>query len=81
MACMNITAPANGNITYSDNLLAVYSLATVTCDYGYELLGDQVRECLWNDTWSGTEATCECKLKMNLIFFLIVHHLFNNRRI
>ena len=81
MACMNITAPANGNITYSDNLLAVYSLATVKCDYGYELLGDQFRECLSNGTWSGTDATCECKLKMNMIFFLIGHRLFIDRRI
>ena len=78
---MNITVPANGNIWYQDNSSSVYSIAEVMCDYGYELLGDVHRECLSNKTWSGTEATCECKLKMNLIFFLIGHRLFNNRRI
>ena len=80
---MSITVPANGNIWYHDATfyLSVSSSVTVDCDYGYQLLGDSHRECLSNKTWSGTEATCECKLKMNLIFFLFGHRLFNNRSI
>ena len=78
---MNITAPANGNIAYSQSPSVVNSYLLVTCDYGYVLIGDQVRDCQSNGNWSGTEATCECKLKISSVYFLIGQHLFITHRI
>ena len=35
-------------------------VCTVGCDDGFELVGgSSTRICLGNQTWSGTEATCE----------------------
>ena len=35
--------------------------ATYTCDYGYELVGHDVRKCQYNGYWSGEEPRCHGK--------------------
>ena len=34
---------------------------TFICDPGYDLVGDQTRECQSNGRWTGTSSTCEPK--------------------
>ena len=34
------------------------SLATYTCNSGYELVGNGIRTCLASGVWSGTEPFC-----------------------
>ena len=38
--------------------------ATYTCDYGYKLVGESVRKCLYNGYWSGKAPVCK-KSKLN----------------
>ena len=35
--------------------------ATYTCFLGYELEGENERECQENGTWTGQEPNCTCK--------------------
>ena len=38
--------------------------ATYTCDYGYKLVGESVRKCLYSGYWSGVAPVCK-KSKLN----------------
>ena len=38
--------------------------ATYTCAYGYKLVGESVRKCLYNGYWSGKAPVCK-KSKLN----------------
>ena len=44
-------------IYYGDN-------ATYSCHYGYKLVGDSRRKCLYDENWSGEEPKC-IKSKQN----------------
>ncbi|XP_077864038.1 sushi, von Willebrand factor type A, EGF and pentraxin domain-containing protein 1-like, partial [Saccoglossus kowalevskii] len=57
VSCDRLDRLANGRIqtsghTYQHN-------ATYNCDKGYHLLGNSVRTCLANKTWSGVSPSCD----------------------
>ncbi|CAH1795050.1 unnamed protein product, partial [Owenia fusiformis] len=69
--CARAVCPAlggimNGRITISDNLY-YGSVATYSCDLGYNLIGTKTRECDWSNevvlglqyAWSGSEPRCQ----------------------
>ena len=60
--CAPVVCPA---VAPSENVTLVVpqiptfgSQLTAECQYGFKLVGDRVRECLANSTWSGTQAYC-----------------------
>ncbi len=83
--CSMVNALPNGTVMYSVDTVAPFefdTVATLSCDNGFFLVGDDVRVCEDDDqldtvgVWSESNATCEGKLPMNrtlLVAFL--HHL------
>ena len=55
--CKDLADPANGDVTLSDGTHQG-SLATYSCDAGYDLSDATVRVCLTSGEWSGWEPTC-----------------------
>ena len=58
--CGSPGALENGMVT--NNGTFVTSVATFTCDFGYELIGDTQRVCQSDGTWSNMVPTCDRKL-------------------
>jgi len=56
--CPPLEEPDNGTIACTRSGFVVGSICIVGCDDGFELIGSNIRTCLANQTWSGTEATC-----------------------
>ena len=59
--CEMLNDPVNGVVTFPSNLEG--SMATYTCNNGYELVGEGSRMCERNPStlfgvWSGIEPTC-----------------------
>ena len=71
--CMELHDPADGMVTTTSRRLSG-SIATYTCNTGFELLdftpGSDVRTCQPDGTWSGSEAQCVGKKDKvdNLVF-------------
>ena len=65
--------PENGRVSLSGTTLTYNSVATYSCDAGYDLMGDNTRTCLGTGNWSGEEPTCTSKLDSQTMV------LFNNR--
>ena len=55
--CPDLTAPENGRVTV--NGCRTGDRAEYSCDEGYELVGDQTRECMSNSQWSGQTPSCQ----------------------
>ncbi|XP_037077806.1 sushi, von Willebrand factor type A, EGF and pentraxin domain-containing protein 1-like [Pollicipes pollicipes] len=45
-------APAHSTVTFSTDAIGVGTVATYTCDRGFELLGPARKECQGNSTWA-----------------------------
>ena len=61
--CGILDDPANGEVSVSSttfNSTAIYS-----CNTGYTVTGDDMRECLENGLWSGSEPLCTRKCLYN----------------
>ena len=54
--------PAGGSV--STPTVHLGSIATYTCDVGYELNGDPTRTCQSSGEWSGVEPHCIRKLSL-----------------
>ena len=54
--CGSLQSPSNGDVTYTAT--TVGSVATYTCNAGYELNGVSVRACQIDGTWSGSQPSC-----------------------
>ena len=51
---------ANGTVTYNTSgALTSGTVATYSCEDGYELVGEETRICLVDGTWTGAEPECE----------------------
>ena len=46
----------------TSNSTYVNSIATFTCNFGYDLVGDSQRICQADGTWSNMVPTCDRKL-------------------
>ena len=57
--CSNLDDPRYGKVNVAGT--TPKSTAHYTCDYGYKLVGNASRECLYNGYWSGKESVCESK--------------------
>ena len=55
--CGELDDPNNGQVSLNGTTLG--SIATYTCDTGFDLIGDMERICQANGNWSGNEPTCE----------------------
>ncbi|XP_066300510.1 P-selectin-like [Branchiostoma lanceolatum] len=53
--CPTLTSPTNGGVGGSNSY---GSVATFTCDSGYNLVGASTRTCQADGTWSGSSPTC-----------------------
>ena len=54
--CGPLNIPENGKVDVKETFLG--SMANYTCDPGYTLMGDAMRTCLRDGTWSGNEPIC-----------------------
>ena len=54
--CPALPDPVNGAVTWPS--LTVGSIATYTCDDGFELEGSMTRTCESSAMWSGDEPIC-----------------------
>ena len=54
--CEELSNPNNGGVTYSET--TYQSVATYSCDTGFELVGDRTRTCSAEGTWSGSQPGC-----------------------
>ena len=58
--CMALADPVNGQVTVDPDTLQD-SIATYTCDVGYDLIGAEMRTCLSSGVWDQTDPTCQSK--------------------
>ena len=56
VTCELLSAPSNGQLSLP--LLVFDSVATYTCNEGYQLTGNMKRTCLDTGLWSGFEPAC-----------------------
>jgi formylglycine-generating enzyme required for sulfatase activity len=54
--CGGLTPPQNGAVDAPDTTFA--AIATYECDEGYDLIGDTLRSCGADGSWSGSAPTC-----------------------
>ena len=54
----DLRVPANGSVTVNAETHYMGTVAMYTCNTGLYLVGEGVRVCLSDGTWSGTEPTC-----------------------
>ena len=57
VTCPSLTDPSDGTVSYGSRDYT--SVATYTCDFGYELFGPLTRTCQASGVWSGSETTCQ----------------------
>ena len=57
--CPVLNDPANGMVTWTS--LTTGGVATYVCDAGFELVGDEMRDCQSNSEWSGVPPICRRK--------------------
>ena len=58
--CPDLSSPTNGNISCDSADVSHYEdQCSFSCDPGYELTGSSSRQCLSNESWSGSDVTCD----------------------
>ena len=60
--CGDPGVPINGHSDYLDNKIG--SIVTHSCNAGFVLRGDRLRQCLATGVWSGTLPTCRSMLQL-----------------
>ena len=61
VTCSSLTSPSNGRINCllgGNGIPNPEETCTVTCNTGYELMGNSIRTCQNNGTWTGISAAC-----------------------
>ncbi|KAL4230224.1 Sushi [Mactra antiquata] len=59
VSCDNLDDISSGSITMVTN--GTTTTAVYTCTSGYNLVGESVRECLYNGTWTLSTPQCVCE--------------------
>ena len=58
--CISLSPPTDGNISCnSTGVLHYEDQCLFSCDPGYQLTGSSSRQCLSNESWSGSDVTCD----------------------
>ncbi|KAH3836216.1 hypothetical protein DPMN_109587 [Dreissena polymorpha] len=57
--CSQLSNPTDGNASYTN--IIYKSVATYTCNIGFDLIGVSTRECLNNRSWSAEKPFCKIK--------------------
>ena len=57
--CPDLDDPVYGSVNVTDNTPG--STAHYECDEGFELVGEEYCECLYNGYWSGEAPVCKSK--------------------
>ncbi len=71
ISCDRLTNPLNGQVQFSSS--SIGSIATYTCNNGYNLVGSiHQRICRPDGEWSGEEPRCASK------WIIIISHSYNN---
>ena len=65
--CGNPGVPINGRSDYHD--VKFGSIVTHSCNHGFVLRGDRLRQCLPTGVWSGSLPTCQSMSQHNNIYF------------
>lgn len=60
VTCPNLVAPPNGIVDSGE--MNYGSDVMYQCNKGYQLIGDTLRTCQTDGTWSGQDPRCDCKL-------------------
>ena len=65
MGCGFPGAPAHSTVTFSSDSIGPGTVATYSCDRGFELLGPAHKECQGNSTWTpaGIPFCGECDIQ------------------
>ena len=78
MRCPSLTDPNDGvmNCSFTNNGDASYEdICSFTCNTGYELTGNDTRNCQSDRSWSGTESICS--RGMHACAFMLVFFVSN----
>ena len=82
IVCEDLNPIENGTVTYSQNgtvsgTVVTHmngTVATYECNTTFVLVGNEMRTCLENATWSGSEPTCRDRGKYcNVPFSMYMH--------
>ena len=68
VSCGDPGIPDNG-VRYGDTF-TYQSRVVMECEPQYRLVGDQIRTCQADGTWSGTQPICERKYSYNICWIL-----------
>ena len=63
--CGVLSTPSGGDQTTTGSSLD--DTASFSCGAGFNLEGSATRTCQNDDTWSGSDASCVCKLSFDII--------------
>jgi hypothetical protein len=66
--CENLPSPANGTVMTNGTLQ--WAVANYSCELGFKLVGDAVRQCQYDENgelmWSATAPSCVAEMCENL---------------
>ena len=63
VSCPLLITPNNGNVNCGlrgDGLPSFQDICIITCNGGYELIGNETRTCQSDGSWSGNEENIIC---------------------
>ena len=59
--CSELSHPAYGSVNLTGTTPS--SVATYTCNKGFQLYGEKIRTCSGTKGWTGTKPACRCELE------------------
>ena len=59
--CDKLRNPLNGLLLSTQEQFHFGDVAQFKCDFGYEMIGSSVLQCLSSGMWNGTAPVCKCK--------------------
>jgi len=69
-----LMSPSNGRLDINPSTTAPGGfMATYFCDEGYDLVGDNNRVCQADGSWTGSDPTCDGKLRARVAPHTYVH--------